>query len=107
MPRKCRYSATTQGMYDLDPVAIVQGMLGVAAAGHDLAVHLHRHPALGQALEGQQAGDGEPVLGQGEGLAVELKAHVRIFAGCGPAAQRLASKPCRSAKFAKKVLNRT
>jgi hypothetical protein len=74
---------TTKRMDDLDPVAIGQRMVRMAAARDDLAVHLDRHTALGQALGIEQGGDGGPGV-QMAGLAVQEHVdrigHAGIFA---------------------------
>src|SRR5690554_5184378 len=43
--RKLRRSAASQGVHDLDPVAVLQRVFGMLAARHDRAVDLHRHLA--------------------------------------------------------------
>ena len=71
-------------MHDLHLVAIVQPVLGVATARDDLAIDLHRHPALGEVFGLEQCGDG----GVGfdvAGFAVELDLHAAIVAGSAPA----------------------
>jgi hypothetical protein len=72
-------SAPTKGMHDFDHVAIGEQVFGMAAAGDDLAVHLHSDPALDQALGDQQVGEGGGGV-QGEELAVESDIHPRIVA---------------------------
>lgn len=72
-------------MDDFHHVAIGKGVVGMAAARDDLAVHLHGDPAFGQALGGEQFGDGAGG-GQGERVAIESDVHAgivaRLRAGC-------------------------
>lgn len=78
-----RASATTQRMDDLDDIPIRDDMGSVTAARDDLAVHFHGDPAFGQALGGEQFGEGAGG-GQGEQIAVESDIHAGIVArGCG------------------------
>ena len=67
-------SAAAEGVDDLDHVAVGEDVLGVTAAGDDLAVDLHRDPASGESLRGQQIGQGAGG-GEGEGGAVEPDIH--------------------------------
>ena len=70
-------------MHDLDGVAGLQHMRGVAAARDDLAVDLHRDPALGQAFVFEQGGEAG-LVGDLAGFAIELDVHAAIVAGSGP-----------------------
>jgi hypothetical protein len=80
VPRKRQASPTTERMHDLDDVALLQDMRGVAAARDDLAIDLHRDPALGQAFVFEQGGEGGPWRDLA-GLAIELDVHAAIVAG--------------------------
>lgn len=68
---RSRRLSSAERMDDLDSIAFLQTMLRMPPARHDLAVHLHRHAALGEALARQKVGDGGNPVGQGERLAVQ------------------------------------
>ena len=80
-------SAAAEGVDDLHGIAFRQPMFGMAATRNDLAVDLHRHPAIGQALGDEQFGE-RAGGGQGERLAVQSDIHVLIVARSRPPAQR-------------------
>lgn len=79
MPSK-RPSPTPQRLHDLHHIPLRQQVLGVAAAGDDLAVDLDRDAAGGEALGGEEVGEGAGG-GEGEGGAVESDVHGRIVGG--------------------------
>ena len=66
-------------MHDLDHIAIREDAIGMTASGHDFAIHLDRHPALGQTLGGEQIGKGTS-NGEGERFAVQSDIHPWIVA---------------------------
>ncbi len=61
-------------MHDLHHVPLSQRMTPMQATGHDLAVDLHRHPALGELFQIQQLLDGDAVR-KLAGCAIELDVH--------------------------------
>ncbi|MNI48224.1 hypothetical protein D3C73_1027800 [compost metagenome] len=82
-------------MHDLHNIALGQDMLGMTAAADDLAVDLHRHPALQQLLGRKQVQKGRR-SGQGAGFAIELDVHGAIVAD-----RRFASEPLQVARYAR------
>src|SRR5690606_31988560 len=74
--RKRAGSPPSQCVHDFDPVAVVQEVVVVAAAGHDRAVDLDRHAAAAQALLFEQ-GQHRGVVCDGQRVAVELDVHAR------------------------------
>lgn len=74
-------------MHDFHHIAFGERMFGMTAARDDLAIDLHRDPAFGQPLMGQELDDGRSRLRQSERLAVESNLHRRIVALSGPIAQ--------------------
>ena len=72
-------SSAAQGVHDFDAVARGQGQGGMAAAGHDLAVHFRGHAAAGQAFGLEQPGQGGAGV-DGARLSVEDDIHAAIVA---------------------------
>ncbi len=72
-------SAATERMHDLDDITIRKDAIGMTASRHDFAIHLDRHPALGQTLGSEQVGKGAS-SGEGEAFAVQSDIHPRIVA---------------------------
>ena len=52
-------STATDRHYDFQPVAIMQGGLGMSAARHDFAIAFHRHTLAGQGECLDQATDAD------------------------------------------------
>ncbi|KAG1239011.1 hypothetical protein G6F68_018727 [Rhizopus microsporus] len=85
-------STAAQRVHDLHHVALGQDMLAMAAAADDLAVDLHRHPALQQLLGLKQIVKGRR-SGQGTGFAIELDVHRRVVADSPAGSEPLQSAP--------------
>ena len=61
-------------MNDLDPIAVVQQMVWMAAAWDDFTIDLHRHPALAKADLVEQGTDAG-AIGHRAGFAIDLDLH--------------------------------
>lgn len=75
-------SAPPQRLHDLHHIPLRQQVLGVAAAGDDLAVDFDRDATGGEALGGEEVDEGAGG-GEGKGAAVESDVHGRIVGGEG------------------------
>lgn len=77
-------SAATDGVHDLDPIALSEPMMWVTAAWDDLFIDLHRNTAFAEGQRVDQLGGGI-VLGDGTLIAIDDDFHVHSVKGqaCG------------------------